>query len=70
MSLVLPGLTDVFASPVRFTSILINDDFPTLDLPMKANSGILVLGQSAMEGLLIVNSAECMIMMDSIIEQR
>ena len=38
MSCVFPGFTAVFASSLRFVSILIKEDFPTLDLPIKAYS--------------------------------
>ena len=41
MSLVLPGVPDVIASFALPQSMFIRDDFPTLDLPMKANSGSL-----------------------------
>ncbi|MGK0488973.1 MAG: hypothetical protein ACJAXB_002163, partial [Candidatus Endobugula sp.] len=35
---VLPGLPEVLAKFLRLVSILINEDFPTLDLPINANS--------------------------------
>jgi hypothetical protein len=37
--------------------MLINDDFPTLDLPIKAYSGILSFGHFSTSELLITNSA-------------
>ena len=44
MSRVFPGVAEVIASLRLLHSILIRDDFPTLDRPMKANSGKLLSG--------------------------
>ena len=38
-SWVLPGVDEVFASPLRPVSMFMREDFPTLERPMKANSG-------------------------------
>jgi hypothetical protein len=40
MDLVLPGRELVRASFVLFTSLFMREDFPTLDLPAKATSGL------------------------------
>jgi hypothetical protein len=37
---VLPGVPEVLAASLDFRSALINDDFPTLDLPINATSGL------------------------------
>jgi hypothetical protein len=49
----LPGVEEVFASFWLSLSILINDDFPTLLRPMKANSGLSGGGHILTSGLLI-----------------
>ena len=36
---VLPGVCEVFASPFRCTSMLISEDLPTFERPIKAYSG-------------------------------
>ena len=46
MRRVFPGVADVFANLLLSHSILISEDLPTFDLPIKANSGNLVLGLS------------------------
>ena len=51
MSCVLPGAADVFASFVLLQSILINDDLPTLLLPINAYSGLSALGHLSTDGL-------------------
>lgn len=43
-TLVFPGVAEVFASVELPQSILMRDDFPTFDLPMKANSGNFLRG--------------------------
>ncbi len=43
-SLVFPGVPEVMASLPFPQSMFINDDLPTLDLPMKANSGSFLAG--------------------------
>ena len=45
------------ASPFLPVNILIRDDFPTLDLPIKANSGGPPLGQALTWGYEQTNSA-------------
>lgn len=40
MVCVFPGVSETFTKFLEFTSMLINDDLPTLLLPIKANSGI------------------------------
>jgi hypothetical protein len=44
---VLPGVDEVRAKSFLSTNILINDDLPTLLLPINANSGKMPLGQPA-----------------------
>jgi hypothetical protein len=56
-SLVLPGLLDVMASFLFLQSMLISDDLPTFDLPMKANSGNFCFGFSEILVLLPENNA-------------
>lgn len=58
MSFVLPGVDDVFASLFLPVSILIRDDFPTLDLPVKAYSGLSDPGPSWYLELLLINVAD------------
>ena len=57
MSWVLPGVPDVFASPFLEVNMLINEDLPTLDLPIKANSGLPSSGHLLTSVLEMVNSA-------------
>ena len=45
MVCVLPGVCDTLANDFRLVSILINDDFPTLERPIKAYSGLSASGQ-------------------------
>ena len=54
---VLPGLLDVIASFLLLHSIFISEDLPTLDLPIKANSGNFCFGFSEILVLLPENSA-------------
>lgn len=58
MSCVLPGLPEVFAKLFRLVSMLISDDLPTLDRPIKAYSGKLLLGHLATSLLLITKVAD------------
>ena len=62
MATVLPGTDEVLAKPLRCTSILISDDLPTLERPMKAYSGMLSFGKKSKRVLLIKNSAFVMFM--------
>jgi hypothetical protein len=54
---VLPGLLDVIASFLLLHNMLMSDDLPTLDLPMKANSGNFCFGFSEILVLLPENNA-------------
>jgi demethylmenaquinone methyltransferase/2-methoxy-6-polyprenyl-1,4-benzoquinol methylase len=54
----LPGVFEVFANLLCPVSILINDDFPTFERPIKAYSGLSGLGQPSNVGLLIKYFAE------------
>ena len=49
---VFPGVADTFASASLLDSMLIIDDFPTFDLPMKANSGNDSSGHESKSGAL------------------
>ena len=51
---VLPGVADVLARFFVPVIMLINDDLPTLLLPIKAYSGLSGLGQEAVSGLLMI----------------
>ena len=57
MSSVLPGVADVLASLLTPHKVLMSDDFPTLDLPMKANSCNLAFGLSLNFSLLPAKTA-------------
>ena len=50
-------MPDVIASLRLLQSIFIRDDFPTFDLPIKANSGNFCFGFSEIRVLLPANSA-------------
>lgn len=52
MCCVLPGLPEVLASLLLSVSILIKEDLPTFERPIKANSGLSGLGQAATSTLL------------------
>jgi hypothetical protein len=58
---VLPGVADVLARFFVPVIMLINDDLPTLLLPIKAYSGLSGLGQEAVSGLLMIYVALWMI---------
>lgn len=51
MSCVFPGAADVLASFVLLQSILINEDLPTLLLPINAYSGLSGFGHLSTDGL-------------------
>ena len=53
ISNVLPGVCEVFASPLLRVSVFIRDDLPTLLRPMKAYSGTSVSGHLLTSALLI-----------------
>jgi hypothetical protein len=57
MVCVLPGLTEILAKFFRLVSRFMSEDLPTLDRPIKANSGLLGEGQYSTEVLLTKNSA-------------
>jgi len=57
MSWVFPGFPEVLASCFRSVSMLIKEDFPTFELPIKANSGNDDLGQSDTLALLTTKDA-------------
>jgi hypothetical protein len=57
MSWVLPGVPEVLARPFLEVNMLINDDLPTFDLPIKANSGLPSSGHLLTSVLEMVNSA-------------
>ena len=50
--MVFPGVDDVFAIFLLFKREFISDDLPTLDLPTRAYSGILLLGHCSIDLLL------------------
>ena len=62
MSCVLPGVEEVLANPLFPQSALIKELFPTLDLPMKAYSGMFGVGHSFQCGLLIMNFEDVIFM--------
>jgi len=57
MSCVLPGVPDVLASIFCPVIIFIREDFPTLDLPIKAYSGKTAGGHLLNSGLLMIKRA-------------
>jgi hypothetical protein len=52
----LPGVLEIFAIEFLPTNILMRDDFPTFDLPIKAYSGLSISGHSLGWALLLTNS--------------
>ncbi len=58
MSWVLPGVPEVFASLLWLVIILMSEDLPTLERPIKAYSGLSGLGQASTLTLLIKYFAE------------
>jgi hypothetical protein len=61
ISCVFPGFDEVFANSLTPVSILIREDFPTFDLPIKAYSGIRGGGHLSSVILLITNRTDLMI---------
>src|SRR5690606_39327019 len=59
MSCVFPGFPEVLASCFLPVSMFIREDFPTLDRPIKAYSGMGSEGHLLTSELLITNSAVC-----------
>jgi hypothetical protein len=57
MSCVFPGFPEIFARFLCPVSMLISEDLPTFDLPIKAYSGILSFGHLRIFVLLITNLA-------------
>src|SRR5665647_1370733 len=57
INLVFPGSEEVLARSFFPISILMREDFPTLDLPIKANSGRSLSGHNPGSVLLMTNSA-------------
>jgi hypothetical protein len=57
MSCVFPGFPEVFAILFRSQIILMSDDFPTLERPMKAYSGNAGAGHFVTSVLLTTNCA-------------
>ena len=56
-SMLLPGVLDTFARELCPVSMLIREDFPTLDRPMTANSGSLGFGHCSSLTLLLTYAA-------------
>jgi hypothetical protein len=65
MSCVLPGVCDVLANPFFAVSILMSDDLPTFDRPIKAYSGFTGGGSFDIWVLLQMNSADFTIIVQS-----
>ena len=61
ISSVLPGVEPVRASPLIPVRVLIRDDLPTFERPIKAYSGVFVFGHCATAGLLFTNVADLII---------
>jgi hypothetical protein len=57
MSWVFPGVPEVLAKPFLDVNILIKEDLPTFDLPIKANSGLPSSGHLLTSVLEMMNSA-------------
>ena len=60
--MVLPGLDEVFARFFLLQIVLINEDLPTLDLPIKAYSGIAACGHLLTSVLLMIKRADLIYM--------
>ena len=58
MSCVFPGVDEVLANAFLSQSMLIKEDLPTFDLPMKAYSGNIGSGHFLGSELLMRNSAD------------
>jgi hypothetical protein len=65
MSCVFPGVPDVLARPFLEVSILMSEDFPTFERPMKANSGLPSVGHLETSVLEMLNSAVLICMLQS-----
>lgn len=57
MSLVFPGVTEIFANFLLFVRAFIKEDFPTFERPIKAYSGMVGFGHPSIVTALITNSA-------------
>lgn len=57
---VLPGWEDILANPLRFISVLMREDFPTLDLPQKASSILSFCGSLLVIPQTVSNSSDRM----------
>jgi hypothetical protein len=57
MSCVLPGVEDILANFFDWQSMFIREDFPTLDLPINAYSGLLGGGHLLASWLLVKKRA-------------
>jgi hypothetical protein len=62
----LPGFPDIFANDFLFVSLFINDDFPTLERPIKAYSGLSGAGHF-FTSLLLITKRASLISMKAII---
>ena len=58
MLCVLPGVFEVRARPLRWSSEFISEDFPTLDRPRKEISGRPSVVQCSLANALFTNSAD------------
>ncbi len=65
MSCVFPGVPDVLARPFLEVSILMSEDFPTLERPIKANSGLPSVGHLETSVLEMLNSADLICILQS-----
>jgi hypothetical protein len=59
MVCVLPGVFDTLAKSFLLVIKLMREDFPTLLLPINANSGNSEFGQSSVLGKAPINFADC-----------
>jgi len=57
MLIVFPGVADTLAKLLLLASMFISDDLPTLERPIKANSGFVGAGASVMLPELLTNLA-------------
>jgi hypothetical protein len=62
ISRVFPGVSEIFAKPFLPVSMLIREDLPTLDRPMKANSGRADGGHDFRSGALMAKVADLIFM--------
>jgi hypothetical protein len=65
ISWVFPGVPEVLAKPFLEQSILIKEDFPTLERPIKANSGLPSMGHLETSVLEMLNSTVLICMLQS-----